>query len=255
MDDQGLRVDQLPALADAVLVTPSWQYPSGGSLSLARRLALLRWAAETGAIVIEDDCESELRYDGDPLPSLQGLAPDGRVIYVSTFSKVLFPGLRTGYMVVPDVHREPLLAAIEAGGRPPAALEQRALALFIETGAFDRHVRRLRTAYAARRDALVAALADCGADLEVRRADAGGHLIVGIRDPRWTATNLSAALLREGVRVEALSANRLLPGGDDELVVYLSRPSAATLAAAVRTIGRVMRTADGASTSNNGRAR
>ncbi len=242
VDDRGLRVDHLPKRADAILVTPSWQYPAGGSLSLARRLALLRWAADTGAIVIEDDCESELRYDGDPLPSLQGLAPVGRVIYVSTFSKVLFPGLRTGYMVVPSVHREPLLAAIEAGGRPPAAVEQRALAMLIESGGFDRHVRRLRSTYAARRDALVAALAEMGEGLEVRRAMAGGHLIIGIRDPRWTATDLAVAVLRDGVRVEPLSANRLIPGRDDELVVYLSRPGAATLVEAVRAIGRAMRT-------------
>src|SRR4029078_4503491 len=142
----GILVDDLPAAADAVFVTPSWQYPAGGSLSLPRRLALLRWAERVGAIVLEDDCESELRYDGAPLPSLQGLAPDGRVIYVSTFSKVLFPGLRTGYVVVPDRHRGTRLAALEAGGRPPAALEQRALALLLESGAFHRHVRRLRVA-------------------------------------------------------------------------------------------------------------
>ena len=201
-------MDRLPSRADVVFLTPSWQYPSGGSLGLPRRLALLDWAAEVGALVVEDDCESELRYDGAPLPALQGLAADGRVLYLSTFSKVLFPGLRTGYVVIPDIHRGPFLAALEAGARPAGAVEQRALALFLERGAFDRHVRRLRAAYAARRDAFTAALAaTAGEQLEVRRAHAGGHLVVHIGDPRWTATAMAAALAADGVRVEPLSAN------------------------------------------------
>lgn len=242
VDHNGIRVEDLPPAADAVFVTPSWQYPAGGSLSLPRRLALLRWAARVGAIVVEDDCESELRYDGAPLPSLQGLAPDGRVIYASTFSKVLFPGLRTGYLVVPDRHRGPLLAALEAGARPPAALEQRALALLLESGAFHRHVRRLRAAYASRRDAFARGLAGAGDALAIHRATAGGHLIVTIIDDRWTATSLASAASQLGIRVEPLSANRLLPGPDDSLVVYLSRPDETTLERAGRAIARVVRT-------------
>jgi GntR family transcriptional regulator/MocR family aminotransferase len=241
VDDNGILVDALPASADVLFVTPSWQYPSGGSLSLPRRLALLRWAAHVGAIVVEDDCESELRYDGSPLPSLQGLAPDGRVIYISTFSKVLFPGLRTGYMVVPDTHRGPLLAALEAGARPPAAVEQRALALLLESGAFHRHIRRLRSAYAARRDAFARGVADARGALVIRRASAGGHLILAIADDRWTATALASAVSRVGIRVEPLSNNRLLPGPDDSLVVYLSRPDVATLEEAGRAIAGVIR--------------
>lgn len=245
VDDRGIRVDLLPPAADVVFVTPSWQYPSGGSLSLPRRLALLRWAARVGAIVVEDDCESELRYDGAPLPSLQGLAPDGRVIYVSTFSKVLFPGLRTGYLVVPDRHRGPLLAALEAGARPPAAIEQRALAILLESGAFHRHVRRLRAAFAARRDAFARGLTEGDARLHIRHASAGGHLLVDVRDAGWTATALAAALLEVGIRAEPLSANRLLPGPDDALVIYLSRPDEAALEQAGREIGRVARLGSG----------
>ena len=228
-----------------MFITPSWQYPAGGSLSLPRRLALLRWADRVGAIVVEDDCESELRYEGDPLPSLQGLALDGRVIYVSTFSKVLFPGLRTGYVVIPDVHRGPLLAALEAGGRPPGAIEQRALASFLRSGAFHRHVRRLRATYAARRDAVARGLAASGAALAIRRADGGGHLIVEIHDPRWTATSLAAAVGDLGIRLEPLAANRRLAAEDLGLVVYLSRPDAATLEDASRTLGRVARAGPG----------
>jgi GntR family transcriptional regulator/MocR family aminotransferase len=241
VDDHGLRIAMLPERADVVFVTPSWQYPAGGSLSLPRRLALLRWAAAVGAIVIEDDCESELRYEGQPLPSLQGLAPAGRVIYLGTFSKVLFPGLRTGYMVVPGVHRGLLLAALEAGSRGPAVVEQRALALLLEGGGFHRHIRRLRNRYAERRDAFASALAATGARLEVRRASAGGHLVVGIVDPCWSGTTLAAAAAVCGIRIEPLSANRLLDGPDDELVVYLSRLDADALAAAARELGRLTR--------------
>lgn len=245
VDANGIRIEALPATADIVFITPSWQYPSGGSLSLSRRLALLRWAGHVGAIVVEDDCESELRYEGAPLPALQGLAPDGRVIYVSTFSKVLFPGLRTGYMVVPDRHRGPLLAALESGARPPAAIEQRALAMLLESGAFHRHVRRLRATYAGRRDAFARGLADGGRSLVIHRAWAGGHLIVAIRDDRWTATGLAVALAGLGIRVEPLSDNRLLAGPDDALVIYLSRPDEATLERAAREIGRVVRDGPG----------
>jgi GntR family transcriptional regulator/MocR family aminotransferase len=241
IDERGIVTDRLPDRAAVAFVTPSWQYPAGGSLSLARRLALLRWAADVGALVIEDDCESELRYEGEPLPSLQGLAPDGRVIYISTFSKVLFPGLRTGYMVVPDAHRARLLASLEAGGRAPAAVEQRALAMLLESGGFHRHVRRLRALYAARRDAFTDALRDERVGLEVRRGSAGGHLIVGILDPGWTATQLAAAMATVGIRVEPLSANRILAAPDDELVVYLSRPDESAMVRAAAELGRVLR--------------
>jgi GntR family transcriptional regulator/MocR family aminotransferase len=237
VDDRGIRVDRLPDRATVAFVTPSWQYPAGGSLSLPRRLALLRWASDVGAIIVEDDCESELRYDGTPMPSLQGLAADGRVIYVGTFSKVLYPGLRTGYMVLSSPHRGPLLAALEAGGRAPAAVEQRALAMLMEGGGFHRHIQRLRVTYAERRDAFAAGLRATGAGLEVRRASAGGHLIVGIVDPRWTATILADALALLGIRVEPLAANRSLAADDDELVVYISRLDAAALRTAGQRIG------------------
>jgi GntR family transcriptional regulator / MocR family aminotransferase len=240
VDDGGLCVERLPERADILFVTPSWQYPAGGSLSLRRRLDVLRWADRCGAIVVEDDCESELRYAGRPSPSLQGLADDGRVIYVSTFSKVVFPGLRTGYMVVPDAYRGRLLAALEAGGRSASALEQRVLAMFLEDGAFDRHVRRVRAILAARRNTFADTLAATGAPLEVRRAIAGGHLIVGILDPTWTATRLADALAEVGVRVEPLDANRRLEGRDDELVVYLSRPDDEALRRAATVLARTV---------------
>ncbi|MEO8570892.1 MAG: PLP-dependent aminotransferase family protein, partial [Chloroflexota bacterium] len=246
VDAGGILVDRLPRQAAIAFVTPSWQYPAGGSLSLPRRVALLRWAAEVGAIIVEDDCESELRHDGEPMPSLQGMAPDGRVIYVGTFSKVLYPGLRTGYMVVPQRHHGPLLAALEAGGRAPAAVEQRALALLLEGRGFHLHLQRLRASYAARRASFEDALVATRAGLEVRRATGGGHLILGIVDGTWTATGLAATLADNGIRVEPLAANRLLEAPDDELVVYISRLGATALASAASEIGRIARMGPGA---------
>jgi GntR family transcriptional regulator/MocR family aminotransferase len=225
VDADGLDPAGLPDRADVVFVTPSWQYPSGGRMSVARRLALIDWARRAGAIVVEDDCEGELRYAGDPLPTLAGLAEDGRVIYVNTFSKVLFPGLRTGYVVVPDRHRGPLLAAIEAGARPPSALEQRALGRFIESGAYLRHLRRVRARYALLRATLERALrARAGDRLRVRPGEAGGHVVVEVLDGTAASALADAARLA-GVRVEPLVANRLHPsaGADDALVVYLTR--------------------------------
>src|SRR5262249_39709862 len=147
---RGLIVDQLPRDAAGVLVTPSWQYPAGGVMPIARRMQLLAWAARTGALVIEDDCDSELRYVGHPIASLQGLAQDATVLYVGTFSKVLFPGLRTGYAVVPTDAREAYVTRLEASYRGPGALEQRTLARFIADGHFHRHLAKLRSAFAER---------------------------------------------------------------------------------------------------------
>ena len=231
VDADGLDPAGLPERADIAFVTPSWQYPSGGRMSVARRLALIDWARRAGAIVVEDDCEGELRYAGDPLPTLAGLAEDGRVIYVNTFSKVLFPGLRTGYVLVPDIHRGPLLAAIEAGARPPSALEQRALGRFVESGAYLRHLRRVRTRYGALRTTFERALrARAGGRLRVRGGEAGGHLVVEVTDGT-PATALAEAARRAGIRVEPLRANRMRPadGADDALVVYLTRATAAEL--------------------------
>jgi GntR family transcriptional regulator/MocR family aminotransferase len=148
---------------------------------------------------------------------------------------VLFPGLRTGYAVVPDVIRGPLLAAIEAGARPPGALEQRALGRFVESGAYQRHLRRVRGRYGSLRATFERELRrHAGGRLRVRAGEAGGHLLVEIGPGGPPATDLVAAVARAGVRVEALRANRLdrSRGADDALVVYLTRASGPELAEA-----------------------
>lgn len=139
----------------ALLVCPSKQFPLGVTMSLPRRLALIDWARRCDAWIIEDDYDSEYRFDGAPIPSLQGLEGGERAIYVGTFSKVLFPALRVGFIVCPASLVEPIAAARAVSGRHGSTLEQRVLARFIADGHLARHVRRMRAMYEARQAVLV----------------------------------------------------------------------------------------------------
>jgi GntR family transcriptional regulator/MocR family aminotransferase len=159
-------------------VTPSHQYPLGVTMSLARRLELLGWAGRSGAWVIEDDYDSEYRYTGRPLEALQGLDAEGRVVYVGTFSKVLFPALRLGYLVVPPDLTDAFTAARELVDRHPPTVEQAVLAEFIATGHFGRHLRRLRALYAARQETLVGEISQrLSGFLDASPAESGMHLV------------------------------------------------------------------------------
>lgn len=190
VDAEGLEVEVARArAADArmAVITPSHQFPTGVALSLARRSALLQWAREAGAWVIEDDYDSEFRYQGRPLPALQGLDPDGRVLYVGSFSKVLFPALRLGYLVAPATLVEDLAKTRRLLDGHPPMLDQMTVAAFIEDGDFTRHIMAMRALYAERRMALAAALEDVLGDLVRLELTAGGmhllaHLPPGYRD-------------------------------------------------------------------------
>jgi GntR family transcriptional regulator/MocR family aminotransferase len=191
LDDEGLSVEagrRLAPGARAAIVTPSHHYPLGTTLSLARRLELLDWARESGAWILEDDYDSEYRYAGRPLASLLGLAAGrgeaGRVIYIGSFSKVLFPSIRTGYLVVPESLVDPVTAALSALGAQTTALIQPVLAAFIDEGHFATHVRRMRRLYAARQEALVdAAQRHLSDHLDVPPDDAGLHLMAWLKAP------------------------------------------------------------------------
>jgi GntR family transcriptional regulator/MocR family aminotransferase len=186
VDADGLPAEALAGQRARLLcVTPSHQFPTGGVLPLARRLALLAWAERVGAFVLEDDYDGEFRYDGRPLESLQALDRSGRVLYAGTASKVMFPALRIGYLVMPPSLREALLAAKAFADTGTAQLEQRVLADFIEQGFFERHLRRARVRNAGRRRALLAALArELGDAVEVVGANAGLHVVAWLRDVR-----------------------------------------------------------------------
>jgi GntR family transcriptional regulator/MocR family aminotransferase len=208
VDDEGLDVaagtERAPH-ARAVVLSPSHHYPLGVTLSLPRRMALLRWAAERRVLVVEDDYDSEFRYRGRPLMALQGLDEAGRVVYMGTFSKTLFPGLRVGFLVVPPALVEAVRATRSGVPSPAAALEQAALARFIADGHFARHLRRMRTAYRERGEALVEALrAACGGALDPRPCDTGMQLAAGLRGQvRDAAVRDEAARL--GIEVAPLS--------------------------------------------------
>src|SRR5207245_851758 len=164
--------------ARLVYVTPSHQFPLGITMSLSRRLALLEWAQRSNALIIEDDYNSEYRYAGRPLASLQGLDKAGRVIYIGTFSKTIFPSLRLGCIVVPKDLTSTFIAARALIDRHSPSLDQATLADFINEGHFARHIRRMRTLYEERQAILVAAARrELEGLIEVAPADAGMHLV------------------------------------------------------------------------------
>jgi len=245
VDRGGIVLDELPDDAAGVMVTPSWQYPAGGTMPVARRLRLLEWAAARGAVVLEDDCDSELRYVGHPIASLQGLARRATVLYIGTFSKVLYPGLRTGYAVVPRPARQEFIARLEASYRGPGALEQRALATFISEGHFHRHLARLRAAFAERQALAIAAVERHLAGVaRVEPAPAGAHLVVRIVDGCVTATALNRAAVPLGVAIEPLAMSRFLPAPDDAFVLHYARHGLAELEDGVRRLRRAFEIAD-----------
>lgn len=184
VDAEGIDVEagrRLAPHARMAVVTPSHQFPTGVTMSLPRRLALLEWAREAGAWILEDDYDSEYRYSGRPLEALQGLDRTRRTLYVGTFSKVLFPALRLGYLVVPAELVPTFVATRHFIDAHPPLLEQMALADFIAEGHFARHLRRMRVLYAERRDALVSALrAELGDLLDVHAPEAGMHLVAAL---------------------------------------------------------------------------
>lgn len=244
VDREGLVVAEGVAAAPrarAVFVTPSHQYPLGVPLSMARRLELLAWARQTGAWVVEDDYQSEFRYAGAPLTALQGLDGGERVLYVGTFNKAIFPGLRLGYLVAPHALLPALGNARQTIDRQPPTLTQAMVAGFMREGDFAAHVRRRRIAYRAQRDALVGELrAALGDVLEVEAPGQGMHLVAHLKDGRCDIEAERAAA-EAGVIVRAVS--RLYreapprPGlilGFSGFPVAAMRPAVARLAAALR---------------------
>jgi GntR family transcriptional regulator / MocR family aminotransferase len=185
VDEHGLQVAaglRTAHKARAAFVTPSHQYPLGVVLSMARRLELLAWARDYDAWIIEDDYASEFRYSGLPLASLQGLDDGDRVVYIGTLNKVLFPGLRLGYLVAPWPLQRAFVEARHLMDRQPPSLIQSVVAEFMSQGHFASHIRRMRQQYKAQRDALADALARQAGDfVTVERPDQGMHLVAGLR--------------------------------------------------------------------------
>ncbi|WP_038910751.1 PLP-dependent aminotransferase family protein [Dickeya dadantii] len=184
VDTQGMDVELATrryADARAAFVTPSHQYPLGMPLSMGRRLALLEWARQHDSWIVEDDYDSELRYVGHPFPAMQGLDP-GRVVYLGTFSKVMAPSLRLGYMVVPAALTEAFAGARALMGRASPLADQHVLTAYMQEGYFEAHIRRIRTVYAERRHVLIEALQHETPWLQLEPGDQGMHLVAWLPD-------------------------------------------------------------------------
>jgi GntR family transcriptional regulator / MocR family aminotransferase len=187
VDEEGIDVQRLAESAEGQRVrlaylTPSHQFPTGATLSLGRRLTLLDWARSTGALIVEDDYDSEFRYAGRPVESLQGLDRAGQVIYVGTFARALFPPLRIGYVVLPADLVQPFVETKWLADRQTGILEQLALADFLQEGHFERHLRRMRRLCGRRRDVLLAAVSrHLGTWGEATGVAAGLHVMLRLR--------------------------------------------------------------------------
>ncbi|MFT3803286.1 MAG: PLP-dependent aminotransferase family protein [Burkholderiaceae bacterium] len=208
VDAEGLNVDigrQRVADARFAVVTPTHQSPMGMALSLPRRLQLLEWARQRQAWIVEDDYDSEFRYHGRPLPALKSLDGDGRVLYTGTFSKVLFPGLRLAYLVVPEPQIGRFRDAVNHVCGPGSILPQATVADFMKQGHFARHLRKMRSLYAARRGYLVDALSQAfGSRLYVQPQAGGIHVLARLTHQEDDKT-LAAAAQSDGLAIQALS--------------------------------------------------
>ncbi len=239
VDGDGIRVDLLrDSGADAVILTPSHQWPTGSVLSARNRAELIRWATGRGAVIIEDDYDAEYRYDRTPVGALQGLAP-GHVVYAGSASKTLAPGLRLGWFVLPHHLTEPMAAAKIAADRGSPALEQVALADFISRGEFDRHLRRMRPVYRRRRDALLAALARHLPRLEPAGVSAGLHLVTWLPPGLDEATVVGAAR-QAGVALDAVGPYRITNPGPDGLIFGYATVNERAIAEGVARLAQVV---------------
>jgi GntR family transcriptional regulator/MocR family aminotransferase len=243
VDEQGLRVDELARTrADAVVVTPAHQHPTGVVLSPERRTALAAWLRERDALAIEDDYDAEYRYDRAAVGAFQGLEPE-RVVYAGSASKTLAPALRIGWLAVPrewlaDVTREKALA-----DRGTARIEQHAFADFLARGELDRHLRRMRARYRRRRDALVEALEDALPEAAVRGIAAGLHATVELPEGDDEQAILAQAQQRR-IELDTMGDYRSAPSdGPATLVLGYAQTPEPTIRAGIREVGAAVRAA------------
>ncbi|WP_086724689.1 PLP-dependent aminotransferase family protein [Streptomyces sp. NRRL B-24085] len=224
LDEHGARVDRL-GRERAVLLTPAHQFPTGGPLHAERRAGVVDWARARGAVVLEDDYDGEFRYDRKPVGALQSLDPE-RVILIGSVSKSLSPAVRLGWMVLPERYVGGVLAAKGEREAWASVLDQLALADLIASGAYDRHVRRMRQRYRSRRDRLVAALAEHAPHIEVGGVAAGLHAV--LRLPPGTERSAVESAVRHGVGLDGLAGFRHpdtdMPAHDGLVVGYATPP-------------------------------
>lgn len=240
VDDRGIDVTALDASrAAAVVLTPAHQWPTGVVLAPERRLALIDWAARRRAVIIEDDYDAEFRYDRDPVGTIQGLAPD-RVIALGTVSKSLAPVLRLGWLACPPGLADELVAAKELADRGSPGIDQLALAILIESGRYDRHLRRMRTLYAERRETLVRALAEHAPGVRLTGLAAGFHAVAHLPAGACEQAVIAAAAERK-VGLYGMSAYRFDRCPDPpQLVLGFGNTSQQSIRAGVAVLGEIL---------------
>jgi len=239
VDAQGLCVEQLAQSgADVVVVTPAHQFPSGAVLSPERRAALIEWAESGERLIVEDDYDGEFRYDRGAVGALQGLAPE-RVLYCGSTSKRLAPGMRLGWLLMPPWLAWQLTAAKAVEDSGSEVIGQLALCDFIARGEFDRHVRRMRRRYQARREALLGALAHWLGETQAGRDEAGLYELVELPGDVNEAALLASAGER-GVGAEGLSLHRFTPGGPPGLVLGYGNLAEPAIEQGVRLLGEAL---------------
>ena len=238
VDERGLDVDRLGECGErAVLVTPAHQFPTGVVLSPGRRRALHAWAEAVGGLVIEDDYDSEYRYDRAPVRAFQATVPE-RVAHVSSLSKVLAPALRLGWLIAPQHLHEDLVRKRWATDLGSPALPQLALAELIESGALERHLRSLRLRHRERRDAAARAIAEHLPGCAIEGIAAGLHLVLRLPEGVDDA-EIAERARAVGIGVHPLSRHRFAPGPPGLVIGYGPHPSA-RLAEAIATLGALL---------------
>jgi GntR family transcriptional regulator/MocR family aminotransferase len=206
-------------------------------MSLARRLALLEWAGATGAWILEDDYDSEFRYAGAPIPSLQGLDTHDRVIYLGTFSKTMFPALRLGYLIVPTALVDVFRATQQLGDLISPSVERATLAEFIDDGHFTRHVRQMRVAYAERQEALLRGMRRELDDIvDVSPAETGMHVVAWLRDQSISDARASSLARDAGVEAAPLSMYRVEASLPPGLLLGFAAVRPSEMGAGLRTL-------------------
>jgi GntR family transcriptional regulator/MocR family aminotransferase len=240
VDEEGLDPARLPAKSRLVFVTPSHQFPTGAIMPLARRLKLLEWAREKNAVIIEDDYDGEFHYAGSPVESLQGLDTEGRVLYVGTFSRTMFPALRIGYLVAPKSLVATITAAKWVSDLHSATLEQESLAAFISSGLYERHLRRLRRRNAARRAVLLEAIDQHLHDrVDISGDGAGAHIILWPRRYIPEEVGLRRAAERN-VRIYGISRFHLVRPSSDGFMLGYSRMNEKEIREGIRLLAEVL---------------
>jgi GntR family transcriptional regulator/MocR family aminotransferase len=255
--DQGLEIAPIPVVADgisvdaleqsgadAVIVTPAHQYPTGFTMSSVRRIQLVQWAQRTRGLVIEDDYDGEFRYDRQPVGAVQGLDPE-HIAYVGTTSKTLAPAVRIGWLALPPALVDPVITANQHGSAVPPALSQMTLAHLVDNGRLDRHLRRLRLNYRQRRDMLLHTLTEAAPTISITGIAAGLHVLADLSSAGTTEERVRSVAERHGIKLAYLTSHWHGPPATpmQGIVVGYARTPSPAFVDVINDLGGVLRAA------------